>query len=470
MPLPSFLRSFLAWILCVRRPLPTWSEPERLEYQRRHLKHNVLVNVTEGAFWWVGMGFAPAATVMPLFISKLTTSAWPLGLLGALANAGWLLPQLFTSNFVERLAQKKPIVVYLGALTERLPVIFFPLAALLAPRHPQWALALFLTAYAWHKLGSGIIATAWQDMLANCFPLNVRSWLLAGMVVIGAGIALACAEPCARLLESLAFPYNFVVCFGVCAFGVLMSGVILVFTREPVDPVLKPRQSHREFARELPQHLRTDRSLRNALAARVLATCGMMSVAFLTVSAVQRWDLPDRSAAMFTGWMMAGQMLGNLACATISSRTGHKLTLGLGWLLSAAAFIIAAMAPSPTWIYPVFLLVGMTSGFDFISAMLLVMELAQPERRATYTGLVNTSVGVVGLFSPLVGSVLVAWSPSALMSLSAVFYLLAALTLWRGVDEPRRRLERQAFRAPGAAAEQEDGAEGEPVEREREHE
>ena len=38
-----------------------------------------------------------------------------------IANGGWFVPQLLTANTVEQLPRKKPVVVRLGFLLERLP-------------------------------------------------------------------------------------------------------------------------------------------------------------------------------------------------------------------------------------------------------------------------------------------------------------------------------------------------------------
>ncbi|MBI5835555.1 MAG: MFS transporter [Armatimonadetes bacterium] len=437
MRLTNPFAALLRWCLAVGVPAPTWSEPERLDYQQRHLRRNFVINLAEGSAWWLGMSFASSATVIPLFVSKLTSSTWPLGIVAALANAGWLLPQLFTANLVERLPHKKAIVVRLGFFSERLPAALWPMVAGYALGSPTLALVLFVTCYGWHTLGSGVIATGWQDMLANCFPERVRGRLLGFMVFIGSGIGLACAPLCARLLESRPFPSNFVLCFALCAAGVMASEIVLCFTREPVNPAVKDHQSHAEYFRELPLLLRADRNLRNFVLARLMGVFGGMSVGFVTVYAVHRWHLPDAAAAWFTRWLMAGQMVGNLAFGTMADRLGHKLPLQIGWTGSCLAFLVALVAPTPAWFNVVFFLMGITAGASFVSGVLMVLELAVPERRATYTGLVNTSLGFAGLASPLIGAGLAELGYPLLFGVSVAAYLVAVIVLTRGVSDPR---------------------------------
>ena len=94
--------------------------------------------------------------------------------MAAIAQSAWFLPQVFTANLVERLPRKKPVVINLGFFLERLPMWVLVLAALVAGTSPLLALLLFFTGYAWHGLGAGIIATAWQDLIARCFPVDRR--------------------------------------------------------------------------------------------------------------------------------------------------------------------------------------------------------------------------------------------------------------------------------------------------------
>ncbi|MCC7493222.1 MAG: MFS transporter [Fimbriimonadaceae bacterium] len=431
------LQRWLRWLLELHHPAPTWSEDERLAYQAQWLRWNYVVNVTEGAFWWFGMSFASATTILPLFVSKLTDSKLPLALIAALAAAGWPLPQLLTANLAERVIRKKAVVVNLGLFTERLPILCWPLAAWLATVSPWAALLLFLVTHAWLCLGGGVIATSWTDLVANCFPVALRGRMFGMMVVLGAGTGLAGAQLSRYLLAHYPFPFNFVYTFALAAVGIMISLLLLALTREPVDPRRKERQSHGEFFATLPQLLREDSNLRWFLAARLLMVAGGLGSGFLMVSAQERWQVPDATAATFTSAMLLGQVIGNLLCGFISDRRGHKLTLASGVTCSCLAYLLAAVAPDPRWYYAVYLLLGIGGGAFFVSGILMILELAIPERRPTYVGLVNTSLGLVGLLSPLLGAALAEVSYPLLFLAGATAYALGLAVFILKVREPR---------------------------------
>ena len=69
--------------------------------------------------------------------------------------------------------------------------------------------------------------------------------------------------------------------------------------------------------------------------------------------------------------------------------------------------------------------------------MLVVMEFSAPEKRPTYAGLTNTSVGIISMIGPLIGAWLAIAGYNWLFAVSAVTSLLALLLLHWWVREPR---------------------------------
>jgi len=152
------LKAVLAWLLELNRPAPQRTEDELAAEVERNYRWNFAVNLLDGTWIMFGFSFISATTILPLFLSKLTTNPLAFGILAVMAQAGWFLPQLFTANFMERLARKKPVAVNLGLFLERVPVWIMVLAAMVAVTAPKLAIVLLLGAYAWHALGAGAVA------------------------------------------------------------------------------------------------------------------------------------------------------------------------------------------------------------------------------------------------------------------------------------------------------------------------
>ncbi len=431
------MRLALRRLLQVDQPVLPRSDDEIAAEVERNYRWNFTVNLIEGISFWFGLSFVSSSTIVPLFISKLTPNPLPIGLVAIIAQAGWYLPQLLTANGVERLARKKPVVVNLGFFLERLPIWVLAGAALVAGWSPGLALALFLMGYAWYNLGAGVVANAWQDMIARCFPVNRRGRFWGITMFLGAGTGALGAALSTRILSAFPFSLNFVYLFIIAAAGITVSWFFIALTREPVQPVTAPRQSPRQFWTGLPDILRQDHNFRHFLVARLTLALGSMGWGFVTVAAVRRWHVPDGTVGVYTAALLLGQTVGNLAFGFLADRFGHKLSLEFSALASFLAFTLAWLAPSADWYYVVFALLGVTIGAVIVSGILLVLEFCAPQRRPTYVGLANTAVGLVSAVAPLLGAWLAGINYNWLFALSAGVNLAALAMMRWWVQEPR---------------------------------
>ncbi len=424
-------------LLEIDQPVPPRTDDEITAEVERNYRWNFAVNMTDSAAFFFGLSFMSGSTIAPLFVSKLTAHPLAIGLLAILSQAGWFLPQLFTANLVERLPRKKPIVVRLGFFLERLPTWLLVVAALLALSAPSLALVIFFIGVAWRSLGGGVVATGWQDLVARCFPVERRGRFLGTAFFVGTGMGAVGAALTTYLLRTLPFSTDFVCIFSIAAVALTLSWVALSLTREPVQAVDLPRQSNRQYLSSLPGIVRRDHNFRRFLVARSLMALGSLGVGFLTVSAIHRWQVPDATAGIYTAAYLLGQTVGNLAFGFLADRFGHKLSLELGALAAALAFGLAWLAPAPAWMYAAFFLVGVNLSAMLVSGILVALEFSEPRRRPTYAGLTNTTVGLVSVAAPLLGTWLASVDYGWLFAVAAAINLAALATMRWWVREPR---------------------------------
>jgi MFS family permease len=434
-------RSALAWMLELHKPVPERSEAEIDAEVQRNYRWNFSVNLLDGAFFWFGASFMSSATILPLFVSKLTPSPLAIGLLAVFAQASWFLPQLFTANLVERLARKKAAVVNLGLFMERLPVWGLVLSAIIAVSNPTAALVIFFVCYAWHGLGAGALGTAWQDMIASMFPVERRGRFVGVTNFIGAGTGALGGIATTWLLRNLAYPTNFVALFTIAATAILISWGWLALAREPVKKPTAPRRSTTEYLTGLPDLLRRDHNFRRFLIARLLMALAGMGIGFVTVSALKRWNVADSTAGLYTIAMLVGQTLGYISFGFLADHFGHKLSLELSILATTLGYALTWLAPAPEWYFVSFILFGIGSSAVIGSAMLMVMEFCEPVRRPTYIGITSTGVGVVGIVAPLIGAALASAGYNWLFAVCVAIDAVALVLMRWWVREPRWNAE-----------------------------
>ena len=357
----------------------------------RDYRWNFTINALDGASFWFGMSFISSTIILPLYVSHFTTNPLLIGLIPLFSSSGYLLPQLFTANAVERAPRKKFFPVTIGFFLERVPIFLLaPSAYLLALGRPVLALAAFFLLYAWHTLGAGVIIVGWQDLIAKIIPVEKRGRFfgITNFLGNGAGILGALAVP--FILDSFAFPMGYVISFGIAAALIFISWIFLSLAREPAVHSSKPLVSQRDFLRSLPAILRRDRNFRMYLLSQIVFSISGMATGFLTVYAVKAWEMPDAQAGGFTIALQVGLALSNLFFGFLADRKGHKLSLEISLLLSVILLVLAILAPNPRWFFVIFFLRGAVNAGTFISCISIVYEFTDAENRPTYIGLANT--------------------------------------------------------------------------------
>ena len=424
-------------LLGLDRPYPTFEVEALGREVRRNYRWNLAVSVGEVGLFFFGMSFIASTTILPLFISKLTPSTLAVGLVALLAQGGWYLPQLFTAHATERVPRMLPIMVNVGLFAERLPLFAMVVAASLAVRAPAVALILTVAGFAWFSLGGGAIAPAWQQLVARCFPVDRRGFFMGFGSSIGTGFGVLGAAASVALLAALPYPTSFVAIFALGAVSVLLSLAFMTQMREPIPAHLPPQQTSRQFWSGIGDILRQGGNFGWHLAGRVTLGMGALGSGFVTLSAIRTWGVSDATVGGYTGAMLVGSAAGMLILGALADRRGHKLSLQIAALCYAAAFALTAWSPGPGVYPPAFVLIGLGLGGQITSGIMLTLEFAPPGRQPTYAGLVNTTLGIVGVTAPLLGAWLAERSFGLLFLVGAGLNLAAFLVFLMRVRDPR---------------------------------
>ena len=405
----------------------------------RNYRWNFTVNALDGASFWFGMSFISSTIILPLYVSHFTDNPILIGLIPFIATAGYLVPQLFSANAVERAPKKKFFPATLGFFLERIPIFLLaPTTYMLAIGQPELALTTFFVLYAWHTFGAGVTIVGWQDMIAKLIPVNRRGRFFGITNFIGNGSGILGAVAVPIVLSKYDFPLGYVISFAIAAFLIFLSWVFLSLTREPAVYSSKPTVSQIDYLRSLPDILRRDRNFRIYLLSQIVFYVSGMATGFLVVYTVQTWNLPDAQASGFIVTMQIGLALANLFFGFLADRKGHKLNLEICMVLSFISLILAIIAPNFWWFFPIFFLRGAVNAANFISGISIVYEFTDAENRPTYIGLANTIPGIAGAIAPLIGGWLVGViSYQAMFIISAVIGALSWVLLRFAVREPR---------------------------------
>ena len=375
----------------------------RAEIQK-NVRFNFTVNVLDGAFFGMGLGFASYVTVIPLFVASLTHSSVLIGLIASLHMIGWQLPQLLTSNRVARLRRYKPMVV-LMTLNERVPFFFLAIVALAVPTLGRdLALVLAFILIVWQAMGGGFTGTAWQSMIAKIMPTDWRGTFY-GMQSAAANLLSSGGAVIAGIvLKTIAAPANFALCFLLAGFAMLISFGFLASTREPEAPAAREvSRTPREFWRSLIEIMRKDGNFRIFIGARILSQVASVGLAFFTVYAVRHFRMDAGTAGLLTGVLLLAQMVASPVFGWLGDRTSHRLMFAGGIFLAGGSAALALFAPTLAWFYGVFAIAGLAGGALWTTLNALTVEFGTEAERPSYIGLTNTLVAPATLLAPILG-------------------------------------------------------------------
>ena len=379
-----------------------------LEKEIRHsLKHNVAANMADGAFFGMALGFASFSTILPLFVASMTNSALLIGLVPAIHSVGWQLPQLFTASHVSRLRSYKRNVL-MTTIHERVPFLGFALVALLLPFIGlQAGLVIAFILLTWQGLGGGFTANSWTSLISKIIPPETRGTFfgfqagLANLFISGAAIGAG------YLLDYLASPFDFAVCFFIASFFFTLSWFALALTREPEDTekIIPEEKTH--FWDDSRKILRKDPNFNWFLTARFLSQFATMGFSFYIIYALREFNMTEVIAGYLTATLTISQTIANMGMGWIGDKIGHRAMLIFGGIAALLSAILAWNAASIAWFYPIFVLAGITNVSIWTIGMTMTVDFGTEAERPIYIGLSQTLTAPATILAPLFGGFIV---------------------------------------------------------------
>lgn len=373
------------------------------QFTRRHLRYNVTVGLMDGGAFGIALGFASFGTILPLFVASMTDSATLIGLVPAIHAAGWLLPQLFTASHTSRLRRYKKTVL-LNTIHERLPFLGFAIVALLLPTIGLQA-GLFLTflLLTWQGLGGGFTANPWTSMISKIIPPEYRGTFFgtqaaaANLFISGAAIAAG------YVLHWYEAPVNFAICFFAAALFFTVSWFFLALTREPTDNEKVIDERPTPFWQGASRILKRDKNFNWFLVARTLSQFATMGFAFYIVYALRRFQMDEITAGFLTATLTIAQTVANAGMGWLGDKIGHRAMLIIGAAAATLSSLLAWVAPSLAWFYPIFILTGFANVSIWTNGMTMTVDFSGEADRPFYIGLAQTLTAPATMIAPLIG-------------------------------------------------------------------
>lgn len=406
---------------------------ERIEKKRAYItKRNFTLGVWNGILYNLGKSFFSPTTVLPAFLSKLTTSSSLIGVIATFESIGWYLPQLPAAAWVQHKQRKMPIY-RLSFVLRTIALFVVAIATFLSPSAPV-LLVVFTTAIVTFDLSSGLGGLVFMDLYAKAIAPNKRGKFLGLRIAIGSLLAATVgAGAISLLVRADEFPRNFAYIFALGAIVTSVGLYLMAIMREP-------REVHRTEERTLKQHLAHSRNIlrandefRRYVVSCVILALYLHSLPFLFLYAKNKLGYTNSDLGVFITIECGAYVLSNLYWARIADRSSNrKVILHTAFLqLSVPLFILSyELFPIPRELFP--LVFGLTATIDSgrtIGCLGYLVDIIPQRDRMTHSAIFNSAMALPLLLVPISGVILDAFGYPTLYTLIGLTTVVAIIRL-----------------------------------------
>jgi MFS family permease len=372
--------------------------------ETRTLRSNYIVNLLDGGFFGLTLGLASFSTILPLFVSTMTGSAFILGMIPAIQNIGWQLPQLMTANYTARMPRFKPAVMLI-TIHERLPYLALAILAWFLPAmDKRLALVLTFLILTWWALGTGLVANPWLNLIGKVFSGNILGTFLGFQ-----SSALSLFGSFGAFLAGVILEANtgdqrgFFFCFLAAFLSSMVSYFMLNATVEAPRSDVPEIHQQTSILKNSIGILKANVPFRSFLIMKMISQFCLMAFSFYTVYAVRDLEVSDLAVGGLTSMYFFSQVVANPLLGFLSDRLGRRRAMEIGAVCGAASALCAFVSSSAAWMFPAMLLAGTANSAFSTIAMAYCLEFGNELNRPTYIGMSNTFIVPSTIVAPLLG-------------------------------------------------------------------
>ena len=379
---------------------------------QNNFRWNYSCAILNGVFYNAANAFIGGSTVLPLFVSTLTSSKFMVGLISTMEGATWPLPQVFVASLIEHKERKKPLYIYMAILRSLIILIIGLFIIFFYGATPKYGfLTLFILLFFTYSIAGGVSGISFMDIVGKSFPSNRRGSLWGWRMGIGGSLGVIFGFVVRFIIKNINYPINFGVLFLIATFFISIALLSFSLIKEPVsNTVTKERKTFHTFLSEGLKTLRQDKRFKNLFFSRISFGINAMSIPFYIIFIKQHHNIPLNNVGFFVSAQISGSIISNLLWGGLSNYKGNHLVLRLAALVTALPPILVFTSylfnPNLIFDLSIFFLLGFGIQGIWVGFPNALLDISPENKRPTYVGFMNTMIAPV-LFLPTVGGLII---------------------------------------------------------------
>jgi len=389
---------------------------------------NFLTHVVSLALTKTGDGFSDPKLILAWLLGALGAPASATGLLVPVREALALLPQLATAGTIRAMERRKWVWV-LGSAVQGACVLAMALVAItLEGAAAGWSIVALLAGFA---LGRSLCSVAYKDVLGKTVSKGKRGTATGTASSIAAAAVLALGAAFTTGLVELSA--GMVAAFLVIAAGLWFSAAALFSTLPEEAGATQGGGNAWIVARDQFSLLYEDPQLARFIATRGLLTGTALAPPFLLAVAGSSSGQNIDSLGPFVFASALSGVFSTYFWGRLADRSSRRV-LALSGLIAAVVFAGVAAADAVAeeltrqpyaMAAALFVLMIAYNGVR-LGRSTHIVDMASADRRAAYTALSNTIVGVLLVFGGVFGVVADAFGTMTVIAIFAAMSITAA--------------------------------------------
>jgi hypothetical protein len=417
----------------------------------RHLRRNFILGVLNGALFQLSNAFISPFLVLPLFVRYLTGSHILVGLVPSIQDAGWFLPQLVASRYIQHRPQKK-VYYSATAIVRILSWGLLTLALFTLGGNRPLLLGIFFSLLVVSSFASGVAGIPFLDIVGKTIPVTRRGSFFGGRNFFGGILAFGGGFIIKYALDQSGYPFpiNFGFLFTLSFLALSVSLFLFTQVVEPVGPVHEGGVALLQQFRRALKIVEKDSRYRGFLFLRLCLMATQMATPFYILYARERLGIPGGMVGLYLSGMTVVSVGSNLIWSRISDRQSNKLLLQIVSILGFTVPLSALFIPHLSGLLSpknlgylfsvVFLLLGSYSAGVEIGNINFLLEISPAAERPIYLGFINTILGMALVASAVGGVIVEVAGFDVLFSLTLAFYALA-IGFSLALRDPREEID-----------------------------
>ena len=401
--------------------------------KEKHYKRNFIAFMLEAFFFSMAGTTFSYFSVLPSYVSNVTSNPFFLSLILIIAMIGMSGMQIFSCVLSTNARMQKRLYL-LFSYMQRVAMFTIYLSSL-SQKSTALTLIVFFTAFSFNSIMNGLSMTAFSNMVSKTIYRN-QGRFFGTYSMANSLFGIAAARFMAYIFSKMAYPYSYQLLFLVGAIsGLCATTALAIMIKEiPIQGEIKNIKVQ-ELPGIIAGILKENVPYRSYLPARMCAEIGLASFTYYIVYFTAR---PSISAAFIgnaTMVVMIASAVGSMIWGHVADRFGPLSVITFATAVAIGAPLVTFLSGG-TWLAVLCVaLLGMAQSGVYLSGSVATVQFSKPHQTAIFaatTGLMGLPVSLVT--SALYGFLSKNYGTQAVFAVAAGGFVLTtiiAMSGWR---------------------------------------